>query len=65
MSKFKVGDLVRWKAAFRVTRPHLGIVLEERAGLPAARYKVQWFTDNNSIGNHPEAMLMKARVRGV
>ena len=63
MGKFKVGDLVRWKAAFRGERPHLGMVLEERA-LHVARYRVQWFTDNNSIGNHPEAMLMKARVRG-
>ena len=63
MGKFKVGDLVRWKAAFRGGRPHLGIVLEERA-LQSARYRVQWFTDNNNIGNHPEAMLMKARVRG-
>ena len=63
MGKFKVGDLVRWKAAFRGERPHLGMVLKDRAGLPA-RYRVQWFTDNNSIGNHPEAMLMKARVRG-
>jgi len=63
VNKFKVGDLVRWKAAFRGERPHLGMVLEDRAGLPA-RYRVQWFTDNNSIGNHPEAMLMKARVRG-
>ena len=63
MGKFKVGDLVRWKAAFGGQRAHLGIVLEER--LYPTRYKVQWFTDNNSIGNHPEAMLMKARVRGV
>ena len=62
MSKFKVGDLVRWKPA-KIVRPHLGIVLEERA-LVEARYRVQWFTDNNNIGNHPEAMLMKARVRG-
>ena len=64
MSKFKVGDLVRWKAAFRGERPHLGIVLEDRAGFHSARYRVQWFTDNNNIGNHPEVMLMKARVRG-
>ena len=64
MGKLKVGDLVRTKLRFRRgERLHLGIVLEERAGLPA-RYRVQWFTDNNSIGNHPEAMLMKARVRG-
>jgi hypothetical protein len=63
VGKFKVGDLVRWKAA-RAERPYLGIVLEERAH-PVGRYRVQWFTDNNSIGNHPEAILMKARVRGV
>ncbi len=62
MGKFKVGDLVRWyDISIRLGRPHLGIVMEERAGLPA-RYRVQWFTDNNNIGNHPEAMLMKARV---
>ena len=65
MSKFKVGDLVRWMGAIRGERPHLGIVLEERASLQSARYRVQWFTDNNNIGNHPEAMLKKARVRGV
>ena len=63
MSNLKKGDLVRWKAAFG-ERPHLGIVLKERAGFHSARYRVQWFTDNNNIGNHPEAMLMKARVRG-
>ena len=65
MGKFKVGDLVRWKAAFRGERPHLGIVLKDPVAWMHDRYRVQWFTDNNSIGNHPEAMLMKARVRGV
>ena len=63
MSKFKKGDLVRWKAALRVDPEHLGIVLEERALAPA-RYKVQWFTDNNNIGNHPEAMLTKVEDEG-
>ncbi len=61
MNKFKVGDLVRWKSATNAERPHLGIVLVERLH---HRYKVQWFTDNNNIGTHPEAMLTKAEVRG-
>ena len=61
MNKFKVGDLVRWKSATNAERPHLGIVLVERLH---HRYRVQWFTDDNKIGNHPEAMLTKAEVRG-
>ena len=61
MTKFKVGDLVRWKAATNAERPHLGIVLVERLH---HRYQVQWFTDNNSIGTHYAAMLTKAEVEG-
>ena len=61
MSKFKVGDLVRWKAAFRGERPHLGIVLEER---PHYRYKVQWLTDSNRVGTHKVETLMKVEDRG-
>jgi len=61
MTKFKVGDLVRWKAATNAERPHLGIVLVERLH---HRYQVQWFTDDNKIGIHPEAMLTKAEVEG-
>ena len=68
MNDLKKGDLVRWKVEVRGERRvrpgHLGIVLEERAGLQWARYRVQWFTDNNNISNHPEAMLMKVEVRG-
>jgi hypothetical protein len=62
--KFKAGDLVRWKAAFRVERPHLGIVLEDRDPARLYRYKVQWFTDNNSIGTYPASALMKVEDRG-
>ena len=61
MTKFKVGDLVRWKAATNAERPHLGIVLVER---PHYRYQVQWFTDNNNIGIHYASMLTKAEVEG-
>jgi len=61
VNKFKVGDLVRWKSATNAERPHLGIVLVERLH---HRYKVQWFTDNNNIGTHPEAMLTKVEVGG-
>ena len=61
MTKFKVGDLVRWKAATNAARPHLGIVLDERLH---HRYQVQWFTDNNNIGIHYATMLTKVEVRG-
>ena len=61
MTKFKVGDLVRWKAATNAERPHLGIVLVERLH---HRYQVQWFTDNNNIGIHYASMLTKVEDEG-
>ena len=64
MTKFKVGDLVRWGAPVRGERPHLGIVLKDPVAWMHDRYRVQWFTDNNSIGTHYAAMLTKAEVRG-
>ena len=65
MNKFKVGDLVRLRLGFRGERPHLGIVVEDLDELRLWRYKVQWFTDNNSISSHSPAALVKAKVRGV
>lgn len=65
MTKFKVGDLVRWKAATNAERPHLGIVLVERPQpMGFYSYKVQWFTDNNRIGTHHATLLTKAEVEG-
>ena len=61
MSKFKVGDLVRWyDISIRLGRPHLGIVVEDLHW----RCKVQWFTDNNRVDTHPVTALMKVEDRG-
>ena len=64
MSKFKVGDLVRWGMPVRGERPHLGIVLKDPVAWMHDRYRVQWFTDNNRIGTHRVETLAKVEVRG-
>jgi len=64
MTKFKVGDLVRWKAATNAERPHLGIVLKDPVAWMHDRFRVQWFTDNNNIGTHRAEALVKVEVQG-
>ena len=64
MSNLKVGDLVRWGVIVRGERPHLGIVLKDPVAWMHDRYRVQWFTDNNSIGTHRAESLVKVEEGG-